>query len=186
MLERYRSLDECIAELQAELGEPKSLLEASGLPINESEVLTESLSFDYYESKDDMVKNIKKHITIDGSSYKQALNEAITNIEFINGGMDYFKRALLNEAIAEARVSKSDTDNSMKSILKTLQAKSKKSSSDFVAAAEGLIDDKTVKDIRKNVDFKGCHIEELDPSRTIPFCFKIPRLYFTSSTAVTS
>ena len=169
MLERNKSLDECINELQLELGEPKSLLESSGLSISDSEIITESISLDYYESKDDMVSNIKKHFTVGQDDYKSALTEAINNIEFINGGMDYFKRALLNEAIAEARVSKNDTDNSMKSILKNLQSKSKKVSIDISAAAEGLLDDKTIKDIRKNVDFKGCHLEELNPSRTIPF-----------------
>ena len=169
MLERNKSLDECINELQLELGEPKSLLESSGLSISNSEIITESISLDYYESKDDMVSNIKKHFTVSQNDYKSALTEAMNNIEFINGGMDYFKRALLNEAIAEARVSKNDTDNSMKSILKNLQSKSKKVSIDISAAAEGLLDDKTVKDIRKNVDFKGCHLEELNPSRTIPF-----------------
>ena len=169
MLQRTNSLDECIYELQSELGEPKSLLEASGIPINDSELLTESISLDYYESKDDVVKNIKKKFTINSNSYKDALTEAINGIEFINGGMNYFKRALLNEAIAEARVSKADNDNSMKAILKTLKSNSKKVLSDITATAEGLVDDKSVKDIRKNVDFKGCHLEELNPSRTIPF-----------------
>ena len=169
MLQKHKSLDECINELQAELGDTKTLLESSGLPISTSEIITESINMDYYESKDDMVKNIKKHFTVDSTSYKSALNEAINNIEFIDGGMSYFKHALLNEAIAEARVSKSDTDNSMKSILNSLKSKSKKVSLDISAAAEGLVDDKTVKDIRKSVDFKGCHLEELNPSRTIPF-----------------
>ena len=170
MLQRNKSLDECINELKTELGESKSLLESSEMPISKSEIITESINVDYYESKDDMVKNIKKHFTIDSELYKDSLNEAINNIEFIDGGMSYFKRAILNEAIAEARVSKNDIDNSMKSILKSLQSKSKKVSLDISAtAAEGLVDNKTVKDIRKSVDFKGCHLEELNPSRTIPF-----------------
>lgn len=164
-----RSLDECIAELQTELGEPKTLLESSGMNVDRSELLTESIKVEYYADKDAVIKNIKSTLEITGTSYENALKESITNIEFIDGGMNYFKTALLNEAIAEARVSKEDKDNSMKKILKNLQSKSTKVVTDISAAAEGLVDDKTVADIRKNVDFKGCHIEELDPSRTIPF-----------------
>lgn len=164
-----RSLDECIAELQTELGEPKTLLESSGMNVDRSEVLTESIKVEYYADKDAVIKNIKSTLEITGTSYENALRESINNIEFIDGGMNYFKTALLNEAIAEARVSKEDKDNSMKKILKNLQSKSTKVVTDISAAAEGLVDDKTVADIRKNVDFKGCHIEELDPSRTIPF-----------------
>lgn len=167
MLEN-KSINECIEELQAELDEPKSLLECSGIPIDKSEVITESIDLQYYADKDAIISNRKTVETISSSEYQAALTEALSNIEFIDGGMNHFKRAILNEAIAEARALSKDSDKSMKTILKTLKKGSKRIDMTSVAA-EGLVDDKTVDDIRKNVEFKGCHIEELPASRVIAF-----------------
>ena len=165
-----RSITECINELETELGSSKTLLETVGTYIDNSEVITESITGDYYETPDDAVKNIKKHFTVSPIDHKKAITEAMSHIEFIDGGLNYFKNTILNEAVAEARISNDKSDNSMKKILKILQSKSGKTvSSDMTAAAEGLIDDNIIKKIRRNVDFKGCHIEELDPSRVIPF-----------------
>ena len=163
-----KNINECISELENELGESKSLLECSGMGIDESEILTESINVEYYENQEAITKNLKTKHIIDSNEYKTALNECLSNIEFIDGGMNYFKRALLNEAIAEARVMNNDNDKSMKTILKNLKSKSKTIDITSIAS-EGLIDQKTAEDIRKNVEFKGCHIEELPVSRVIAF-----------------
>lgn len=163
-----KNLQECIDELNEELGEPMSLLESSGMPIRNSEILTESISGKYYEDEDAVIRGISTSFTINENDYRSALNEALQGIEFIDGGLNHFKHAILNEAIAESRLNNISQDKSMKSILKQLKNKSKTISFNAMTS-EGLVDPKTIREIEKNVDFKGCHIEELDPSRVVPF-----------------
>lgn len=162
MLEENIPLSECIKYLEDNLDKPKSLLECTSTC---SDILTESTTIEYYE--DDYVKDISQtqSYTINPQELKSAVNECLSGIEFINGGSEYFKRAILNEAI---NLDSSLSNNkSMKSVIDKMRQKS-----DRVQKYElydGLIDEKTVKDIRKKVDFKGCHIEELPASRVIPF-----------------
>lgn len=163
-----KSINECISELNNELGESKSLLECSGIPINRNELLNESIELQYYEDKDAIAKNIKSNFTITHENYSAALTEALQNIEFVDGGLNHFKRAILNEAIATSKLNDSTQDKSMKTILKQLK-KSSKTIDISSLDTDGLVNPKTIKDIEKNVDFKGCHIEELDPARVIPF-----------------
>lgn len=164
-----KSLDECIADISIKLGNYKSLIECSNMPIDNDELLNESIELQYYKTESDITNKKMTIERIDNNSYKTMLESTLDGIEFINGGMNYFKTAILNEAIAEARISAKDSDNSMKSILKILKDKSSKTISNLQNATEGLVDNKTINDIRKNVDFKGCHIEELPASKVIPF-----------------
>lgn len=149
-----------------------SLLEASG-SITES--LNEAVEIEYYDNDNAIASNRISKFTIDDSNYKTMLNETLNNIEFINGGMNYFKSAIMNEVIAEARLKNDDLDNSMKNIVKILQNRTKsnvKNSAENIndmLTTDGFLPRSKVRDIEKKVDFKGCHIEELDPSRVIPF-----------------
>lgn len=158
----YKNIDECIEELESEASnKPKTLLEWTGY-VN-SVPLTESVDLDYIDND----TRINHTFTVTPDELRVCINESLNNIEFIKGGADYFKNAVLNEAVSIKNNMNGDT--SMKSILKRMKSRSKTISSDMVQVVDGLVDPDTLKDIKKNVDFKGCHIEELATSRVIPF-----------------
>lgn len=150
------SLEEAITSLDKKLSEgTKPLLEASCDNNLSLGVLQESID-EYgisFEENDVVVLN----------GFKNALNE----IEFVNGGMSYYKNAILNEAI---NIIDSGTreERSMRRILKKISKNSNKKKKDE-NVIDGLVTDEVADEIRKNVNFKGAHIEELDPTRVVPF-----------------
>ena len=160
----YTTMDECIEHIQSSMERPHTLYELTSR-VSSSDLLTESVSLDY-EEVDDFGVN-KKSVVISPEELADTVNEALNNIEFIKGGENYFKAAILNEAVALKNNMSEDT--SMKTILNRMKKRSKTISSDMVQTVDGLVDEKTLKDIRKNVDFKGCHIEELPAAKVIPF-----------------
>lgn len=158
------TIEECIEELSNSMTEkPKTLLECSQSPIS---IINESVELKYYED-DDGFGNSTKDFKISPSDLNEAVKDCLSGIEFIKGGENYFKNALLNEAVAIKNNMSDET--SMRSILKRLKNGSSRTDHAFIQTSDGLIDDKKIKDIRKNVDFKGCHIEELNAAKTIPF-----------------
>lgn len=161
------NINECISELESDVKNNciRTLYECASH--NDLDVISESVELQY-EEDDDGFGNRLKSFTINNLDINNELTECTNNIEFIRGGKDYFKAAVLNEAVALKN--NMSTDTSMKSVLKNLKAGS--SRSDAVSsnlAVDGLVDAATIKDIRRNVNFKGCHIERLDPARVLPF-----------------
>ena len=167
----YSTIDECIEHLQEEKDSctTKTLYEALGNPVNNDiNTLTESVEVEYYENDDGYGNPLdSKKINVSPIDIQNEVISCLNRIEFIKGGEQYFKNAILNEAVAIK--SNMDSDTSMKSILNRLKDRSRTIHKDMIQTADGLVDEKTIKDIRKNVDFKGCHIEELHPSKVIPF-----------------
>lgn len=162
------NINECIEMLEKDVKENcvHSLYECTS-HTNNFNVLNESVELDYYEDDDGMGNSIRKSFTLTNSDLNTELNECLSNIEFIKGGTNYFKAAVLNEAVALKNNLSEDT--SMKSVLKHLKNGSTRTDATSNLAIDGLVDPATVKDIRKNVNFKGCHIEELETSRVLPF-----------------
>ena len=168
MLLGNNNLSECIEYLENDLGAPKKLSEYA--TSSHMSIINESVDLEYYE--DDYIKDVGsdnslKKFTLNPNVLNEAIDECIDNIEFIDGGINYFKRAVLNEAVSIEN--KLNNDKSMKTVINNLRKKSKIINAHTYDLYDGMIDEKTVEDIRKKVDFRGCHIEELSPSRVIPF-----------------
>ena len=161
------SINECIERFNNLIKDDiKPLYEAAGcVEKNELNTLTENV----LAENDDYIDNdLKFTMNNDISSY---INSQLKNIEFVNGGMAYYKNAILNEAVNI--LSNDDKElKSMKNIITKVQKESgqlKNFINDNDIATEGLIDTKTYKDIKRTVEFKGAHIEYLPASRTISF-----------------
>lgn len=163
------SINECISELESDVKNNciHTLYECTH-HINNYNIISESaINLDYVEDDDSFINSLR-NFTITNDDINKELTECMQNIEFIKGGTDYFKTAVLNEAVALKNNLSDDT--SMKTVLKNLKKGSNRT--DVVSsnlAVDGLVDPSTIKDIRKNVNFKGCHIERLDPSRVMVF-----------------
>jgi hypothetical protein len=162
MLSNGRPMQECIEYLDELSGPVTTLLECS---TGGSTTLQESA--DYWEVDALIPEN---RIIPDRAALAKAdelINTILENIQFVDGGMALFKDVILNEAIAQ-------TDNkeeaTMKSIYKRLSAGAKKAAkAESLIASDGLVDDAALEKLRKNVNYRGCHIEELDPVRMKPF-----------------
>ena len=140
--------------------EPRSLLSYTS-ELSQNEIINEAA--DYYEL--DEYGNVMQNTNIvSPAELTSAINECLDNIEFIDGGFEYFKSALINEAVANDTAT---VKRSVKSIIDNLKKGSHAVSYDD--SLDGLIDTKTISDIRKKVDFKGCHIEDLYAAQVIPF-----------------
>lgn len=99
------------------------------------------------------------------TTFNECVNKILSNIEFENGASQYVKRAYLTEAVGINSKSKLTKINSVLDNLKSKSASVKKFDK---SASEGLVDIKTINNIRKSVDFKGAHLEELPASKIIP------------------
>lgn len=151
----------------------KPLSEAAGeLTRNELRPLVESTIYDnygidYVDAEDYRIGN---QVNMTTGQIMDYVNAQLENIEFIDGAMGYYRNAILNEAVNILSTDDKEL-KSMKTIINKVQ-KEAGQLKNFVKedyAAEGLIDDKTYKDIKKNVNFKGAHIEYLPASQTIAF-----------------
>lgn len=144
----------------------KPLSEAAGtVNTDDLKPLVESVVFNDNIIEEDISKFAYGDLT-------NVINEQLENIEFIDGAMSYYKSAILNEAV-EILSSDDKELKAMKNVVNKVQKESGilknfiKDEDDY--ATEGLINTKTYKDIKKNVNFKGAHIEYLPASRTIAF-----------------
>ena len=160
------SIIELVGDYQA-----KSLLQESSQFTDN--LLESAITLEYYEDPNNISKSQKKEEKIDNEVLNKAINEALEGIEFIRGGANYYRNAIINEAVAIAKTTDT-SDSDMKTIIRNykaaVKASSKKKIIDFdQVAAEGMVDIKTIKKIREKVDFRGCHLEELLASKVIPF-----------------
>ncbi len=164
MLESGKTITECISDIETDSHKVKTLYDYS--PDSDFSTITESIDAEYYEDDNGLGYPVKKDVVLTAGDVNGYIKSCLQNIEFIKGGEEYFRPAILNEAVA-IKNELSGT-SSMKSVLKDMKSKSRRIDM-ATNTSDGLVDEKTIKDIRKNVDFKGCHIEELDASRVIPF-----------------
>ena len=161
------SINECVERFnRLTENDVKPLYEAAGsVEQNELNSLTETVLL---ENSDFIQDDIKENMNYDISSY---VNSQLKDIEFVNGGLAYYKNALLNEAVNILSTDDKEL-KAMKNIVNKVQKESGKLKNfinDSDIASEGLIDTKTYKDIKRTVDFRGAHIEYLPASRTISF-----------------
>lgn len=161
------SINECVERFnKLTENDVKPLYEAAGcVEQNELNSLTETVLL---ENSDFIQDDIKENMNYDISSY---VNSQLKDIEFVNGGLAYYKNALLNEAVNILSTDDKEL-KAMKNIVNKVQKESGKLKNfinDSDIASEGLIDTKTYKDIKRTVDFRGAHIEYLPASRTISF-----------------
>ena len=159
------SINECIERFDnLTKNDIKPLSEAAGYS-NTSELMPimESV-FDKNYMENDNISQTNSDIL----SY---INFQLNDIEFVNGGLAYYKNAILNEAVNILSTDDKEL-KSMKNIINKVQKESGKLKNfinDSDIATEGLIDTKTYKDIKRSVNFRGAHIEYLPASRTISF-----------------
>ena len=184
MLESNGSLNESISLLESSINsEVKTLKDyGNGFTINESiEALNESIDISKYviEKEVDTRATIRdvvnRAVNVDdrlyndcvdiANSFNKNINEILSNIEFENGSELYVKRACLTEAVGINSKSKLSTING---VLDDMRKKSSTVKKFDASASEGLVATKTINNIRKSVDFKGSHIEELPASKIIP------------------
>lgn len=167
MSAEFKNIDECIDYLEEHVNKPATLYECTSHYSNSDNILSESVMLDTEEINEFGELVVKNNLTVTNESITAEVNNCLKNIEFIKGGEQFFRNAVLNEAVAMKN--NMSQDISMKSILKRLKSHSKTIHPDMIQVAEGMVDEKTIKDIRKNVDFKGCHLENLDPAKVLPF-----------------
>lgn len=165
-------INEAVEILQSSINHDTLLSKSSpvGAVINEAVTFkgeNNNTNKDYEEDPTDYEVRNKNNFTINPNELTVAVNEAISNLEFVNGGFEYFKRAFLNETVAR----KTDLGSSNKSVKEVLDDLRKDSSTVHYYEDDKLdkLTKKKIKDIRKKVDFKGCHIENLNAARVIPF-----------------
>lgn len=163
-----KGLNECIEELESYIGDKIKPLSECVDNYKCDKSMLESAGFTGYHGKDN-----KDYYEIDNffvGDINNLVNTQLENIEFIDGGMAYFKNAILNEAIS---VKQSDDNElkSMKKIISNIQKKAGVINNSNIedTASEGLITEKNYKEIKSKVNFKGCHIEKLPASKTIAF-----------------
>ena len=159
------SINECIERFDnLTKNDIKPLSEAAGYS-NTSElmpIMESVFDKDYMEND---------NISQTNSDILSYINSQLNDIEFVNGGLAYYKNAILNEAVNILSTDDKEL-KSMKNIINKVQKESGKLKNfitDSDIATEGLIDTKTYKDIKRSVNFRGAHIEYLPASRTISF-----------------
>lgn len=91
------------------------------------------------------------------------LTEAMNNIEFFNGALSYYKYDIINETVAQ----NVNHGHDARSVLEKLRSKKPEADGDTVV--DGFISEEQAKKIDKNVTFRGCKSEFLDPARMIAF-----------------
>lgn len=178
-----QSLTESINELSDDIRNGKrTLRNISGVTLNESiNCINECFNLSDFavEGEIDTRKSIKDAIDynmdIDNEMhnkclkmtniFNESINDILDNIEFENGADLYVKRMYLNEAVSYNSKSKITKINS---VLDNMRSKSSTVSKFDSDAAEGLVSDKTIKNIEKGVDFRGACIEEIPASKIVP------------------